>query len=340
MKSHRSLFDDLPESDIADIREEAKSSQYKKGDVVFSQGDQGDAFFIIDSGAIVIQFDDKGETRTLCDLGPGEYFGEMGIINNDRRSASATAKEDTTLLRLSRKKFLSMTETHPNLINRISGILVQRNQELILREGLADSTGLRRDNLYVSIKGDPSLRETAMFRERYESPADKIINELQPALEDLLINRCIYQLTLNFNSGEVRVHTVFDPFRDKVHTVDRLIDPAYINRHFIKIGYEDKLDMIEQTYQALSKRPQFKRLPEQWINIFNTSREQAAPLSPTEISDIMSQLSALRNVPEFYLRSVSIGIMQDAIRLQFNCDGTHIVSAEGYQTFIKQNFEL
>ncbi len=57
-----------------------------------------------------------------------------------------------------------------------------------------------------------------------------------------------------------------------------------------------------------------------------------------EIESIMSKLIELRNVPSFYLRNIGINIIQDAIRLQFNCDGTHIVSSEDYQQFIEKNF--
>lgn len=340
MNNSRSLFDDLPTADIEAIRANAELQGFDKGEQIFAQGDEGDAFFVIDEGQVTVHCDDDGKCKLLCELGAGEYFGEMGIINHDKRSATASASEASRLLRISREKFLELTESHPALVEKMSHILAQRNEELILRESLADATGLRSTKLYVSIKGDPSLRETALFRERYESPVDRVIDDLVPALEEILVNRCVYQLTLNFNSGELRVRTVFDPFRDKVHTVDRIIDPAYIERHFLEMPYGEKLDLISETCKILSQQPQFQRIPEQWKSIFKKSREQWAPLSATEVSGIISRLGDLRNIPEFYLRNFSVGILQDAIRLQFNCDGTHIVSAEDYKNFLQQNFDL
>lgn len=53
----------------------------------------------------------------------------------------------------------------------------------------------------------------------------------------------------------------------------------------------------------------------------------------------MSQLAKLRSIQSFYLRNFSISMIQDAIRMQFNCDGTHIVSAEDYQNFLRDNLE-
>ncbi|MDH5437018.1 MAG: hypothetical protein OEX83_09685, partial [Gammaproteobacteria bacterium] len=52
------------------------------------------------------------------------------------------------------------------------------------------------------------------------------------------------------------------------------------------------------------------------------------------IKKIISRFSMLRNVDQLYLRNVSINIMQDAVRLQFNCDGTHFVNAENYDNFV------
>ncbi len=263
MDHSHSLFDDLPTSDAEAIRTHAELQCYKSDEQIFSQGEQGDAFFIINEGRIAVHFDDAGKCKLLCNLSPGEYFGEMGVINHDKRSATATAAEPSTLLRVSREKFQELASTHPLLIEKMSRTLALRNEELILRESLSDAIGIRSNNLYVSIKGDPSLRETALFRERYESPVDKILDKLQPNLQELLLNRCIFQLIVNFNSGEIRVRSVFDPFREKVHTADRLIDQAYIDRHFTRTRYEDKLRLVASTYEFISNQPQFNVLPEQ-----------------------------------------------------------------------------
>jgi CRP-like cAMP-binding protein len=338
-KAH-SFFNDGHKRYIKEIQTHAERQHYNQNEQVFREGEKSDAFFIIETGAVSIHCDDEGKKKLLCCLGPGDYFGEMGIINQDKRSATASTTARSTLLKINREKFLEISRTHPDLMEKIGGSLAQRNKELILRESLADATGIRSKKIYVSIKGDPSLRETALFRQRYESPVDKIITLLMPNLEELLLNRCTYKLTVNYNSGEIRARSVFDPFRDKVHTSDRLIDHAYIARHFMKISYEDKLDLIMKIHDFIASQPQFEQLPEHWKSIFAQSREQWDPLGRSEIINIISKLSELRSVPEFYLRNFSVGILQDAIRLQFNCDGTHIVSTEDYQQFIKSNFEL
>ena len=61
------------------------------------------------------------------------------------------------------------------------------------------------------------------------------------------------------------------------------------------------------------------------------------PMSHSEIADILSRLPLLRKIPDFYLRNLTISIIKNTIRLQFNCDGTQIVNAKGLQDFIEQN---
>ncbi len=65
--------------------------------------------------------------------------------------------------------------------------------------------------------------------------------------------------------------------------------------------------------------------------------EKWKPLPCGDITNILAQLHALRKIPNYYLRNITAGIIHNAIRMQFNCDGTHIVSADDYQRFIDEN---
>jgi len=339
MNKRHLFFDDLSDTDVEQIKTNAYTQQFQKGELIFSEGDPVYTFYIIEQGSVSVFFTKDGEKKELGTLTSGEYFGEMGIINQDKRSASVITLQDTNLLCIDRDSFISFMENHPLLAEKINKILIPRNEELILRESLMDITGLRSEHMYVSIKGDPSLRETALFRERYESPVDKILSRLEPGLEELLLNRCAYQLTINFNSGEIRIRSVFEPFKEEVHTADMLVDPAYIERHFPKITYKEKIEFIYSACEFISTHPRFKQLPVQWKNIINKTHDQCQPLAKEIVIMVMSRLSKLRDIPNFYLRNLGINITQDAIRMQFNCDGTHIVCSDDYQKFIKQNFE-
>ena len=334
-----SFFRDLTDPDIEEIKIISTKKHCSKNELVFAEGDDADSFYIIDKGQVSIFYNNNGNDKELCVLNENDYFGEMAIYNQDKRSASVKAIEDSILLQIEKNDFLNFVDKHPRLSEKINRNLAIRNEELILRESLVDMTGLSGKRLHVSIKGDPSLRESAFVRERYVSVVDKVMDKLQPNLEELLLNRCVYRLFINFNSGEIRTASIFDPFIEEVHTSDKLIEPAYIDRHFPRINYDEKACMIKSIYQFISSDNHCSQLPVQWKNIIGKSHDNWQPIPIDEITRVMNQLGKLRSIESFYLRNFSISMVLDAIRMQFNCDGTHIVSAEDYQQFLKDNLE-
>ncbi|SPQ01705.1 hypothetical protein NBG4_670014 [Candidatus Sulfobium mesophilum] len=195
-------------------------------------------------------------------LGPGEYFAEMAFFYKDKRTASATALTDTTLLRVGKKVFLELIRSDSSIASRIRAIITRRNEELLLRESLVDITGIQSKNFHLSIKCDPSMRETTFTRERYESVVDKVLPLLEPRLIDLLLNRCIYQIYVGFNNGEVRTSSVFDPFNEEIHQANKLVDEAYIECHFAEVSYEQKVPMLRRLYEAVAFDPVFRGLPD------------------------------------------------------------------------------
>lgn len=210
-------------------------------------------------------------------------------------------------------------------------------EERVLRESIVSATGLNKDSLQIGIQGDPSLRETTLQRKRYESPVDKLMGPLFRNIEDLLLNRGIYRIFIGFNSGEIHTNSIFDPLRQEIHAAEKLADPAYVDRQFPKITYEDKIQAMREIYESIKSSSLFDKIPGYWRNIFIKRHASWEPMAPVHISTIMSSLIAMRELPDFYLRNISICIIQDLIRMQFNCDGTQIISAENYQKFLEQN---
>ncbi len=332
-----SFFQDLSAVEIAKIKSHGVTKHISQGEFIFAEGDPVGSFFIIESGHVSIFLDKCGHKQPICTLESGEYFGEMAIFSRDRRAASALAVEDTELLCIDKDWFIEYVESHPAISKRVKELLDKRNEEMVLRESLLESTGINSDRLHVSIKGDPSLRESAFTRERYESVVDKILDQLEPALEDLLLNRSVYRVFLNFNSGEVRTSSVFDPFNEEIHTADKMILKNYVDRHFPKIFFDEKRKMIKATYGFISGDAHFEQLPSHWKKIFSKSRSTWQPVPKDEITGVMRNLAVLRGMPNFYLRNFSISMIKDAIRLQFNCDGTHIVNSLDYKLFLEEN---
>lgn len=210
-------------------------------------------------------------------------------------------------------------------------------EELVLRESIVSATGLNENSLQIGIKGDPSLRETSLDRKRYESPVDKVIEPLINNLEEVLLNRSAYRLFIGFNSGEVRTQSIFDPLRQEIHSSEKLADMAYIDRHFPRISYEDKIQAMRDIYDSIKASNLFDKIPGYWKSIFIKRHDSWDPMTKDEIHTIMTSIKTMRDLPDFYLRNITICIVQDLVRMQFNCDGTQIISAENYVKFIEEN---
>lgn len=210
-------------------------------------------------------------------------------------------------------------------------------EALVLKEGIVSATGLTSQNLQVGLRGDPSLRETAYYRQRYQSRVDAIYTQLAPHLEELLLNRSTYRLYIGFNNGEVRTASVFDPFRQEIHDADHLADPAYMERHFPIIAYTDKIEAIRTIYDIMAQNGLYDRLPDYWQRIIKRRNQHWNAMSEANIKRIIPTLKILRDIQEYYLRTVTICIVQDLVHFQFNCDGTQLVTAKNYHEFLQEN---
>ena len=100
-----------------------------KGTILFRDGDSGDQMYIIQAGKVKISKKIGNEEKTLATLPAGEFFGEMSILNNKPRSATAEVVEDSKLLVIDPKTFESMLRGNAEIAIRIIKKLSQRLQE-------------------------------------------------------------------------------------------------------------------------------------------------------------------------------------------------------------------
>jgi len=330
----------LTSEDLNKIKCRAVQREYKKGSTIFSESDTADHMYFIETGRVSIFIQEFTQQKELGVLGPGECFGEMAFFNGDKRSASVVALEDVTLFSVDRNTFLDLYENDQDIAGKIDEIRFKRNEELTSEETLIENIGASGKEFHIGIKGDPSLRESAFTRERYESVVDQYLPLLRPQLYDLLLNRSAYEASIHFNSGELHIRTVLDPFNIEVHPASKLVNKGYIERHFQSMGYEEKAQMVKRIYESLGNDPGFDRLPEGLSKSLRKGFSNWQPVSPAEITRVLSKLPLLRKIQNFYLRNFTISTIRDAIRMQFNCDGTHIVNADSYMTFIQQNLDM
>src|SRR5580765_5705634 len=93
------VFADLSDVDIESLSRLCTRRRYPKDTVVFFENEEGDSFFMIVEGRVKVTIlGDDGREIILSMLGPGDFFGEMALLDNEPRSATAIAADDTELL--------------------------------------------------------------------------------------------------------------------------------------------------------------------------------------------------------------------------------------------------
>ena len=120
------VFHDLSEKQFQEVETLCHRRRYKSGENVFKKNAPGEGMFIILSGNIEIFFIDKsGHEKVLAELGSGEFFGELSLLDSDTRSATATAKNDSQLLAFLRPDLQSLSKRNPQTGNKILFNLAQ-----------------------------------------------------------------------------------------------------------------------------------------------------------------------------------------------------------------------
>ena len=110
------LFASLDDGATRELRGLLQTRQVEAGAVLFRAGDEGDAMYLIESGRVQVSMTGEGKnTLVLADLAQGDFFGEMAIIDGQRRSADATVSERARLARLSREDFLQFIRNNPTV---------------------------------------------------------------------------------------------------------------------------------------------------------------------------------------------------------------------------------
>ena len=329
-------FEEKPETSAINMERilaQADKLTVAAGEIIFSEGDAADYVYYIQSGKVAVTIQQFTKVVELCQLGRGQLFGEMGIINESKRSATVKTIDDCQLLAIDTQTFTKYCQQDPNFTFGIKQLLHTRLDDLVGKENLLENSGADCSNLSFSIKGDPSLRESIFTRARYESVVDTIMPQLINCFIDLLLNYSVHQVYIHFNSGEVGVSTIFDPFEAEIHPANKLIDQGYLDRHFSKLAYAEKLNMIKRLNACIEMDHTYQSLPDN----LKKSRTDWTPVTPEQINTVISRLTDLRNIPDLYLRNFTFNITRDAVRMQFNCDGTHVVSTSEYIKFIEVN---
>jgi CRP-like cAMP-binding protein len=124
------LFSPLDPDSRAHLANALREQHFGAGEDIIRQDAPGDSLFIIDRGLVDVQVQVDGAHRSLAQLRPGEFFGEMSLMTGAPRQATCTAVTDTVCYVLDQASFRCVLDTRPSLAEDISNILADRQEEL------------------------------------------------------------------------------------------------------------------------------------------------------------------------------------------------------------------
>jgi CRP-like cAMP-binding protein len=121
------IFSDLEDKDLQRIVKLGIRQKYKKGNIVVLEQESGAALFVIITGKVkVVRTDEDGREVILSMFGPGEFFGEMSLLDGLTRSASVVATTKSELFMIHRRDFLQLLEEYPQVAISLLAELAMR----------------------------------------------------------------------------------------------------------------------------------------------------------------------------------------------------------------------
>jgi len=166
-----SIFQRIPPINIQKMFQKLLPCTVKAREVIFLQGDQGDFYYLIQSGSCVIIRNEGNNQAVVAELGPGQGFGEEALLSNAPRNATVIMKSDGILLRLAKFDF-------ENLFKQpmVKTITMQQAEDMYAR-----------DPVWVDVRQPEEYRQTAI-----EGSINIPLNHLRESLHTLSQERpCI-----------------------------------------------------------------------------------------------------------------------------------------------------
>ena len=115
-----SLFVNLTPGELKFVDGLLHERRFLKDEVIFDKGEEGQAIYIIIDGSVLILPHGKIVDGQVIELGPGNFFGDLALLDNSVRSAQARAATNTTLAVFFRTDFMGLLETHGLIASKIS----------------------------------------------------------------------------------------------------------------------------------------------------------------------------------------------------------------------------
>lgn len=135
--SRISLFNQLTPGELSIIDSLLHHREFLAGEIVFDEGEEGQALYIIESGEVSIEHPQLGAVGHIVKLGKGEFFGDLALLDSLPRAAQASAATPLRLAVFFRTDFLALMDTHARIASKVA---LQIAREMGRRLRLAHSS--------------------------------------------------------------------------------------------------------------------------------------------------------------------------------------------------------
>ncbi len=206
------LFRPLDSVERAALAQVVEAIQLPAGHVLFDYGDPGDALFVIRSGQVeVFLTDDTGTRIVLEQHGPGDFFGEVGLLAPGPRTASAVVIEDLAALRVDREDLEQLLRMHPTVALDLLDVVGQR---------------LRSTNEVLRHTASRNVNEQmADTRTVVQRTADTIA-DFSGSIPFVLIHVVLFAAWIGYN---VAVRGAFDPYPFQLLTLVVSLEAIFLS---------------------------------------------------------------------------------------------------------------
>jgi CRP/FNR family cyclic AMP-dependent transcriptional regulator len=221
--------------------------EFAPGQVLFHEGERGDVMYVVQSGAVRISKHVAGQDKLLAVLGPGEFFGEMAILNGKPRTATATAVEPTRCLVIA-------PQTLEDMVVRNAEIALRLIKKLAKRLDSADTL------VEVLLHRDPKARVLMALSRHAETFGEELSSPADPS---------------DVYPGSVRVRATVGEIADEVAVDARIAEEMMKRIRRLGIAHEEGGGIIVTDVSRLRDFVEFLEVPPR-------ASETASPPRPSQ----------------------------------------------------------
>ncbi len=193
------LFALLDNQEIEALAQQLDERHILAGQRIFSQGDPGDAMFIVQAGKVELFLHDRADQRVFLEtVEPGGLFGELSLLDNQPRSATARAVDNSELLVVDRNDLTMLVKTHPHAALDLLAVLGMRIRLANL---------LVQERVTRNVNEEIAAARPATFGEKLSDLLTVIAGDIR----FVYLNGFLFVAWLIWNSGSTSFLTPFDP---------------------------------------------------------------------------------------------------------------------------------